>query len=117
MSVDRADRTGSTGESVDWNTDARRVIPPSTISSTTMSALLMPACGRALGALSIFTIKAGRSSVAGVPGSPVRGEMPGGTVVDGDDDDEVVDLDAAAGVFFFDEQPASTQASATRITV
>src|SRR5258705_9184710 len=26
-SVDRAERTGSTGESVDWNTDASRVMP------------------------------------------------------------------------------------------
>ena len=64
MSVDRADRTGPTGsDGVEWKTAAKRVKPPSTISSKTTSASLMPICGRApLGmspTLSIFTTRAG----------------------------------------------------------
>src|SRR5687768_18592826 len=73
MSVDRAERTGTTVASVEWKMEKRRVIPPSTASSTTTSASLMPDCGLALGALSIFTTSAGR--LAGWPGRPVSGCM------------------------------------------
>src|SRR5581483_8465934 len=64
MSVDRAERIGPTGsDGVEWNTAAKRVKPPSTISSKTTSASLMPSWGRApLGTsptLSIFTTSAG----------------------------------------------------------
>ncbi len=43
MSEVRADRTGPTGtESIEWNTASRRVTLPSTRSSYTTSASLMP---------------------------------------------------------------------------
>src|SRR5438093_6362101 len=74
MSVDRAERTGPTaGASLEWNRVKKRVTPPSTPSSTTMSAWLMPAWGRALGALSILTTSAARAGTAGSTGSPVSG--------------------------------------------
>src|SRR5581483_7863801 len=47
--------------------------------STTMSASLRPAWGRAFGASSIFTISAGRPFVPGVAGRPVRGSALGST--------------------------------------
>ena len=47
--------------SFEWKIAARRVMPPSTPSSTTMSAPPIPYWGRALGALSIFTTSAGRA--------------------------------------------------------
>ncbi len=85
----RAERTGPTGSaSMDWNTDANRVTLPSTISSKTTSAELMPTCGRppwpcAGSALSIFTTSAGRAAFAGSStGSPVSGKTgPGAAVV------------------------------------
>ena len=64
MSDVRADRTGPTGtESVEWKIARSRVTLPSTRSSYTTSAWLMPYCGRAFGSpLSIFTTSAVRSS-------------------------------------------------------
>src|SRR5439155_13574158 len=80
MSVDRAERTGPTaGAPLEWNSVKKRVTPPSTPSSTTMSASLTPAWGRALGALSIFTISAARAGTAGLAGRPVSGSAPGAT--------------------------------------
>src|SRR5205807_4702685 len=80
MSVDRADRTGPTdGASLEWKSVAKRVTPPSTPSSTTMSASLMPAWGRAFGALSIFTTSAARAGAAGPDGRPVNGSALGST--------------------------------------
>ncbi len=47
-SLVRADRIGPTTEALlHWNIVNSRVTPPSTVSSTTMSAWLRPACGRA----------------------------------------------------------------------
>src|SRR5262249_15602189 len=77
--------TGS--ESVDWNTAARRVTLPSTISSYTTSAWLSPSCGRASlprppSALSIFTTSAGRLAVAGsFTGRPGKGDTAGAAAV------------------------------------
>src|SRR5690349_14987516 len=94
MSVERAERTGPTdGESLDWKMVKKRVTPPSTPSSTTMSASLMPAWGRALGALSIFTTRADRAGT-GAPATPVSGAAPaatGGAVLDEDAGAAVVD--------------------------
>ena len=74
MSVERALRTGPTvGASVEWKMAAKRVMPPSTPSSTTTSASLIPAWGRPLGALSSLTTSTGRPARAGSEGSPVRG--------------------------------------------
>ena len=82
MSVVRAERMGPTGSaSSDWKTAAKRVMP-STISSKTTSAWLIPTCGRAIvGTLSIFTTSAGRDAVAGSIGRPVSGARTAGTVV------------------------------------
>src|SRR5919202_1874727 len=75
MSVERADRTGPTGlESCEWNSAAKRVIPPSTPSSKTTSAWLSPIWGRALGALSIFTTRTGRRAITMSIGRPVSGD-------------------------------------------
>ena len=76
MSEVRAERTGPTGmASWEWKMAMKRVTAPSTRSSYTTSALLMPAWGRDAGsALSIFTISVGRAATAGsVTGSPVSG--------------------------------------------
>src|SRR5438132_4938176 len=79
MSVERAERTGPTEPGAsDWNTAARRVMPPSTCSSKTMSAWLIPAWGRARGPLSILTTRAGRAGRPSGPANPVRGPPPGG---------------------------------------
>ena len=56
-----------------------RVRPPSTGVSTTMSALLSPACGRPNEVLSTFTESAGRFAFAAfVTGRPVSGKVGGG---------------------------------------
>ncbi len=94
MSLVRAERIGPTGSACeDWKTAANRVIP-STISSKTTSAWLMPTCGRAIvGKLSIFTTSAGRAAVAASVGKPVSGATTWGAavvVVAG----SVVDVDA-----------------------
>ncbi len=81
MSDVRADRTGPTGAaSVEWKTAMSRVTAPSTRSSYTMSAWLIPACGRASGsALSIFTTSAGLAASAGSGmGTPESGQVGGG---------------------------------------
>ena len=60
MSVDRAERIGPTGSAgVEWYTAGERVKPPSTCSSKTTSASLMPTWGRAEPTLSILTTRAG----------------------------------------------------------
>ena len=84
-SVGRSERMGPTrSESVDWKTTRNRVRPPSTCSSYTTSAELSPACGRASGAFSIFTVSAGRAAVAAlVTGRPVNGYCAGTVVVVG----------------------------------
>ena len=65
-SLVRADRTGpTTPGSLEWNRLTNRVMFPSTRSSKMMSALLRPDCGRACGALSIFTASAGRCGTFG----------------------------------------------------
>ena len=80
MSVERAERIGPTsGMSWEWKMAASRVMPPSTPSSTMTSAWLMPSWGRPFGALSIFTISAGRATLAGsVIASPVSGAPAAG---------------------------------------
>src|SRR5436190_8343627 len=87
MSVDRAERIGPTGlASDDWYTAARRVMPPSTCSSKTVSASISPAWGRASGALSSLMMRATRASTAGsATGMPVSGAVgaAGGAVVVG----------------------------------
>ena len=77
-SMGRSDRTGpSESASVEWKTARKRVTPPSTSSSYTTSARSRPACGRAIGAFSIFTVSAGRVARACVvdrqPGERERG--------------------------------------------
>src|SRR5258705_40720 len=68
MSVERADRTGPTEPgSSELNTAARRVTPPSTCSSNTMSAWFIPDSGRARGPLSIFTTRADPASANQYP--------------------------------------------------
>src|SRR5690348_2048697 len=52
-------------------------MPPSTTSSQTMSAALIPVCGRASIEFSILTASAGRFTSA-VVGTPVRGQTIGG---------------------------------------
>src|ERR1700722_3272661 len=82
-SVRRTDRTGPTlvGR-FELKMAARRVIPPSTISSYTTSALLMPYCGCAWGVLSILIVSAERRLVTAVgSGRPVSAAAPPGTVV------------------------------------
>ena len=69
-----------TAASCEWKSVAKRVTPPSTPSSTTTSASLMPAWGRALGALSIFTISTARVGAAGSCGRPVSGLASAATV-------------------------------------
>src|SRR5512143_1207027 len=83
MSVERADRTGPTGvASVDWNTAASLVMPPSTSSSNTTSASLIPLCGRAALELSILTTSATRLVLVGSGAStPVSGNTGGAVVV------------------------------------
>ena len=74
----RPERIGPTGSaSCEWNTAAKRVRRPSTISSNTMSAWLSPAAG-AVGAstLSIFTTSAGRSARSS-PGRPAATPVSG----------------------------------------
>src|ERR1700736_6121292 len=80
-SVERVERTGPSGSaSVDWNTQAIRLSPPSTSSSKTTSAWLSPAWGRAPSSLSILTTRAGRISfVPSGSGSPVSGDTIGTT--------------------------------------
>src|SRR3954464_6213384 len=75
MSVVRTERMGPTGlASLDWNTAASLVIPPSTISSNTTSASVRLAWGRASLALSSFTMSATRSALAvSSIGKPVSG--------------------------------------------
>src|SRR3954468_14678312 len=79
-SVVRADRTGPmTAALSHWKIANSRVRPPSTVSSKTMSARSMPACGRAMSTLSIFTASAGRSRFSSfVGGLPVSGQAGGG---------------------------------------
>ena len=77
-SCGRPDRIGPTGSaSWVWNTAAKRVSVPSTISSKTMSALLRPVCGGPRGWLSILTTSAGRSGALGrAHGSPGERHPP-----------------------------------------
>ncbi len=76
--MDRAERIGPTGSAgVEWKTAAKRVKPPSTISSNTTSASLIPACGRALATLSSFTTRAGWPVAYPPTPIPVSGESPG----------------------------------------
>src|SRR5256885_13143721 len=88
---------------------AKRVTPSSTFSSITTSAWFNPIWGRAAGALSILTIRAGRPALAPSAGRPVSGitgpvgaKVVAGAVVGGAD---VV----VAEAFFFPPppQPAS----------
>lgn len=74
-SVVRVERIGPTTAVCEWKTAAKRVTPPSTCSSKTMSAAFRPCWGRAAGLLSILAITAGRSG--SVPGNPVSGAVPG----------------------------------------
>src|SRR6266550_3490845 len=61
--------------SCEWKYAASRVMFPSTSSSTTMSAWLMPWCGRPAGALSSFTASARRvTGLLAVVGMPVSGQ-------------------------------------------
>ncbi len=88
MSVVRVDRTGpTTPVSRDCQTQAKRVIPPSTCSSKHTSAVVRPLWGRASGSrLSIFTTSAGLVSLAASGwGRPVSGAVggPAGAVVVG----------------------------------
>src|SRR5439155_25579862 len=82
-----------------------------------MSALLMPAWGRAFGALSIFTTSAARAGRAGSTGRPVNGlALPatvGAGVVDGSGRVVVV----AASFFPPPEQAAPISATTTTATV
>src|SRR5579859_3220792 len=86
MSVVRVERIGPTrSASLDCQTQANRVMPPSTCSSKQMSALVSPDWGRATGSrLSIFTTSAGRLSLpASAGGRPVRGDTGAVVVVVG----------------------------------
>ncbi len=80
MSCRRPERIGPTGSAPRlWNTSANRVMLSLTISSITMSASFMPLCGRAPGALSIFTMSAGSAAMNGsVARTPVNGYTGGG---------------------------------------
>ena len=72
----RPERIGPTGSLPWlWNTIAKRVRLSLTISSYTRSAALKPVCGRAAGALSILTTRAGRAGAVSpsAKGMPVRG--------------------------------------------
>src|SRR3954469_9203062 len=82
-STGRAERIGPTGStSCEWKVTNRRVWPPSTSSSHTMSAWLSPDCGNAPSTLSIFTESAPRCGGPLGIGSPVNGYVGiGGTVV------------------------------------
>src|ERR1700730_4886695 len=119
MSVVRVERTGPTrSASLDCQTQAKRVMPPSTCSSKQMSALVSPDCGRATGSrLSIFTTSAGRLSLpASAGGRPVRGDTGGVVVVVGSTVvvvDSVVDVAGGATTFLLapPEQPTRAAAS------
>src|ERR1039458_3315545 len=73
-SVRRTDRTGPTFVGrFELKMAASRVMPPSTISSYTTSASLMPYCGCACGVLSILIVSAERRFVTAVgSGRPVN---------------------------------------------
>src|SRR6476646_10635165 len=109
MSLVRADRIGPTGSACDdWKTAANRVMP-STISSKTTSAWLMPTCGRAIvGKLSIFTTSAGRAAaVVVVAGSVVEVEVD----VDGS---AVVEPEAAPAPLLHADSASPPAAARTR---
>src|SRR5919109_4799300 len=82
-STGRTERTGPTVEaSWEWKTARKRTTPPSTTSSYTTSAASRPAWGRAWGALSTFTTRAGRRCLSSLGwGRPVRKAGGGGAVV------------------------------------
>src|ERR1051326_4278220 len=91
-------RTGSTrAASRHWYTTTKRVIPPSTGSSNTMSAVSSPTWGRASGAFSTLMARACRvgSAPAGGGDWPVSGQVGGGGGGVGDALGEA-DADAAA---------------------
>src|SRR5687767_3692712 len=104
-STGRTERTGPTVDaSSEWNTARKRTTPPSTTSSYTTSAASSPAWGRAWGALSIFTTRAGRRCLSSLGcGRPVRKAAGGGAVV-------VVGLRVVVVVFL---PPPPPQAGAT----
>src|SRR3954454_24117233 len=123
MSVERADRTGPTGlETFDWKMAARRVMPPSTSSSTTMSASFSPIWGRAALELSILTIRATRlSRAASEVSTPVSGNTGGAVVVVVEGmvgATLVVGSTVVAAVFFFPPppHPARARAATTKTT-
>ena len=61
------------GAACDWYTARKRLRPPSTRHSNTMSALSRPDCGRAAGALSILIDNAGVVDALAA-GRPVKGQ-------------------------------------------
>ena len=76
MSCVRPDRIGPIGSALWlWNTAAKRVARPSTISSNTMSATARPVWFWRASTLSIFATSAARSMMSASPatGSPVNG--------------------------------------------
>ena len=80
MSWIRPERIGPTGLlPLLWKTIAKRVRLSLTISSNTMSASLKPVCGRAPGALSIFTTSAGLRMRRSGSGMPVSGHTGSGS--------------------------------------
>src|SRR5262245_10888204 len=82
-SIERTDRIGPTfSGAAELKKPQKRVMPPSTTSSYTMSAWSRPDCGRASGVFSIFTPSDAR--VCETPsgsGSPVKGARTTGFVV------------------------------------
>src|SRR5579859_2104853 len=122
MSVVRVERIGPTrSASLDCQTQANRVMPPSTCSSKQMSALVSPDWGRATGSrLSIFTTSAGRLSLpASAGGRPVRGDTGGVVVVVGSTVvlvvvvASVVEGAAGAATFFLAPPEQATRAAAS----
>src|SRR4051794_32785195 len=73
----RAERIGPTRETAShWNTAINLVRPPSTVSSTTRSALSIPDCGRASDTLSILIARAVRPRRwCFFGGTPVSGQV------------------------------------------
>ncbi len=94
-STSRNERTGPTVPTAaalrDWNIAAKRVMPPSTSSSTTRSARSSPVCGRAALLFSILTTRAGWAATFSTR-APVSGATTGRAA------DGVTELDGLAGV-------------------
>src|SRR3989338_9568029 len=90
----------------------KRVIPPSTVASYTMSAFERPLCGRASGAFSTITARIGSVARSGGIGRPVKGLVATNT----DGSDATAGGKTGCGRICFQDKRIPTKASTAAIT-